>query len=116
MLEPDGPASYKFEFATTRGAISGSVPLGLGGPPDNHSEADEGRPMSANGTLQTLMLTLSMSALGGKADIVELRSGSASDPKRTFSRPPITLRNRDARRGWLLEDTDEPPYPSARCR
>jgi hypothetical protein len=39
---------------------------------------------SANGTLQTLMPTLSMSALRGEADIPDLRSNVCFDPKRTL--------------------------------
>ena len=41
VLEPDGPGSYKFKFATGRGEISGHVRVGLEGPPDNRSEADQ---------------------------------------------------------------------------
>lgn len=41
VLEPDGPGSYKFKFATERGEISGRVRVGLEGPPDNRSEADQ---------------------------------------------------------------------------
>jgi hypothetical protein len=40
-LEPDGPGSYKFGFATGRGEISGRVRVGQEGPPDNRSEADQ---------------------------------------------------------------------------
>lgn len=40
-LEPDGPGSYKFKFATGRGEISGRVRVGQEGPPDNRSEADQ---------------------------------------------------------------------------
>jgi len=41
VLEPDGPGYYKFKFATERGEISGRVRVGLEGPPDNRSEADQ---------------------------------------------------------------------------
>ena len=41
ILEPDGPGSYRFRFATGRGEISGRVRVGLEGPPDNRSEADQ---------------------------------------------------------------------------
>jgi hypothetical protein len=41
VLEPDGPGSYKFKFTTERGEISGRVGVGLEGPPDNRSEADQ---------------------------------------------------------------------------
>jgi hypothetical protein len=41
VLESDGPGSYKFKFATGRGEISGRVRVGLEGPPDNRSEADQ---------------------------------------------------------------------------
>jgi hypothetical protein len=40
-LEPDGPGSYRFSFATDRGEISGRVRVGQEGPPDNRSEADQ---------------------------------------------------------------------------
>ena len=40
-LEPDGPGSYKFKFATGRGEISERVRVGQEGPPDNRSEADQ---------------------------------------------------------------------------
>jgi hypothetical protein len=40
-LEPDGPGSYRFTFATGRGEISGRVRVGQEGPPDNRSEADQ---------------------------------------------------------------------------
>ena len=41
ILEPDGPGSYRFKFATAGGDISGRVRVGLEGPPDNRSEADQ---------------------------------------------------------------------------
>jgi len=41
VLEPDGPGSYKFKFATERGEISGRVRVALEGPPDNRSDADQ---------------------------------------------------------------------------
>jgi hypothetical protein len=41
VLEPDGPGSYKFRFATARGEISGRVRVGLEGPPDNRTESDQ---------------------------------------------------------------------------
>jgi hypothetical protein len=40
-LEPDGPGSYKFSFATGRGEISGRVRVGQEGPPDKPSESDQ---------------------------------------------------------------------------
>ena len=41
VLEADGSSSYKLKFATGHGEISGRVRVGLEGPPDNRSEADE---------------------------------------------------------------------------
>jgi hypothetical protein len=41
VLEPDGPGSYKFKFVTERGEISGRVRVGLEGPPDHRSDADQ---------------------------------------------------------------------------
>ena len=41
VLEPDGPGSYKFRFATERREISGRVRVGLEGPPDNRTESDQ---------------------------------------------------------------------------
>jgi hypothetical protein len=41
VLQPDGPGSYRFTFATERGEISGRVRVGLEGPPDNRSAADQ---------------------------------------------------------------------------
>jgi hypothetical protein len=41
VLEPDGPGSYKLKFATGRGEVSGRVRVGVEGPPDNRSEADQ---------------------------------------------------------------------------
>jgi hypothetical protein len=41
VLEPDGPGSYRFKFATERGEISGQVRVALEGPPDNRSDADQ---------------------------------------------------------------------------
>jgi hypothetical protein len=41
VLEPDGPVSYRFKFATERGEISGRVRVALEGPPDKPSEADQ---------------------------------------------------------------------------
>ena len=43
-------------------------------------------PVSACGTKQTFMPTMSMSASGGKADIPTHSHMSANDPKRTCSR------------------------------
>jgi hypothetical protein len=40
-LEPDGPGSYTFKFATERGEISGRVRVALEGPPDNRSPGDQ---------------------------------------------------------------------------
>jgi hypothetical protein len=40
-LEPDGPGSYKFKFATGRGELSVRVTVVLEGTPDNRSEADQ---------------------------------------------------------------------------
>jgi hypothetical protein len=40
-LKPDGPGSYRFEFATARGEISGRVQVGREGPPDMRTEADQ---------------------------------------------------------------------------
>jgi hypothetical protein len=41
VLEPDGSGSYKFNFTTERGEISGRVRVGLEGPPDNRSDSDQ---------------------------------------------------------------------------
>jgi hypothetical protein len=41
VLEPDGAGFYRFKFATERGEISGRVRVGLEGPPDNRSKADQ---------------------------------------------------------------------------
>jgi len=41
VLESDGPGSYKFKFVTERGEMSGRVRVGLEGPPDNRSGADQ---------------------------------------------------------------------------
>jgi len=41
LLEQDGPGSYRFNFATERGEISGRVRVGREGPPDNRSDADQ---------------------------------------------------------------------------
>lgn len=41
VLQPDGPGFYTFKFATERGEISGRVRVGLEGPPDKRSEADQ---------------------------------------------------------------------------
>jgi hypothetical protein len=42
--------------------------------------------MSANGTKQTSISTLNMSAFGGKADISDRLAMSVHDPKRTLKR------------------------------
>ncbi len=39
-LVEDGPGSYRFTFATTRGEVSGRVTVGIEGPPDKRSDAD----------------------------------------------------------------------------
>ena len=39
-LVEDGPGSYKFRFASTRGEMSGRVTVGIEGPPDKRSRAD----------------------------------------------------------------------------
>jgi hypothetical protein len=39
-LVEDGPGSYRFTFATTRGEMSGRVTVGIEGPPDKRSGAD----------------------------------------------------------------------------
>ncbi len=39
-LVEDGPGSYRFTFASTRGEMSGRVTVGIEGPPDRRSEAD----------------------------------------------------------------------------
>jgi hypothetical protein len=41
ILEPDGPGSFKCKFTTPRGEISGHVRVGVEGPPDNRTEADQ---------------------------------------------------------------------------
>jgi hypothetical protein len=40
-LVEDGPGSYRFTFATTRGEISGRVTMGIEGPPDKRSLDDK---------------------------------------------------------------------------
>jgi hypothetical protein len=39
-LVEDGPGSYRFTFASNRGALSGRVTVGIEGPPDRRSNAD----------------------------------------------------------------------------
>jgi hypothetical protein len=39
-LVEDGPGSYRFTFASTRGALSGRVTVGIEGPPDRRSSDD----------------------------------------------------------------------------
>lgn len=39
MVE-DGPGSYRFTFASTRGELSGRVTVGIEGPPDRRSNED----------------------------------------------------------------------------
>lgn len=41
VLERDGPGSFRFKFQTARGEITGRVRVGLEGPPDNRSGADQ---------------------------------------------------------------------------
>jgi hypothetical protein len=41
VLEPDGRGSYKFTFSSQRGEVSGRVSVGMEGPPDRRSEADQ---------------------------------------------------------------------------
>jgi hypothetical protein len=41
VLDPDGPGSYRFTFASQRGEVSGRVSVGVEGPPDRRSEADQ---------------------------------------------------------------------------
>jgi hypothetical protein len=40
-LAEDGPGSYKFSFATTRGELYGRVTVGIEGPPDRLSDYDK---------------------------------------------------------------------------
>ena len=40
VLVEDGPGSYRFTFATTRGEMSGRVTVGIEGPPDKRSHVD----------------------------------------------------------------------------
>ncbi len=40
VLVDDGPGSYKFTFASTRGELSGRVTVGTEGPPDRRSDND----------------------------------------------------------------------------
>ena len=40
-LVEDGPGSYRFTFATTRGELSGRVTVGIEGPPDRRSDYDK---------------------------------------------------------------------------
>ena len=44
VLDPDGPGSYRFTFASPRGEVSGRVTVGAEGPPDRRSEADKNKP------------------------------------------------------------------------
>jgi hypothetical protein len=37
----DGPGSYRFNFASKRGELSGRVNVGIEGPPDNRSIDDK---------------------------------------------------------------------------
>jgi hypothetical protein len=39
-LIDDGPGSYRFTFASTRGELSGRVTVGTEGPPDKRSDDD----------------------------------------------------------------------------
>jgi hypothetical protein len=39
-LVEDGPGSYRFTFASTRGELSGRVTVGIEGPPDRRSYED----------------------------------------------------------------------------
>ncbi len=39
-LVEDGPGSYRFTFASSRGELSGRVTVGVEGPPDRRSNAD----------------------------------------------------------------------------
>jgi len=39
-LVEDGPGSYRFTFASTRGELSGRVTVGIEGPPDKRSNED----------------------------------------------------------------------------
>jgi hypothetical protein len=39
-LVEDGPGSYRFTFASTRGELSGRVRVGIEGPPDRRSYED----------------------------------------------------------------------------
>ena len=41
FLEPDVPGSYSFTFSSERGEVSGRVRVGIEGPPDRRSEADQ---------------------------------------------------------------------------
>jgi len=39
-LTEDGPGSYRFTFASSRGELSGRVTVGIEGPPDRRSLRD----------------------------------------------------------------------------
>jgi hypothetical protein len=39
-LVEDGPGSYRFTFASSRGELSGRVNVGIEGPPDKRSPED----------------------------------------------------------------------------
>jgi hypothetical protein len=41
VLEPDDRGSYKFTFSSERGEVSGRVIVGVEGPPDRRSDADQ---------------------------------------------------------------------------
>ena len=41
VLDSDGPGSYRFTFASQRGEVSGRVTVGIEGPSDRRSEADQ---------------------------------------------------------------------------
>ena len=40
-LVEDGPGSYRFTFASTRGELSGRVTVGIEGPPDRRTYGDK---------------------------------------------------------------------------
>jgi len=57
-LVEDGPGSYRFTFASTRGELSGRVTVGIEGPPDRRSYED--REQAAKNQILALSRELAM--------------------------------------------------------
>lgn len=94
VLEPDGPGSYKFKFATGRGEISGRVRVGQEGPPDNRSEADQEQAALNQGTLKRVRPGLRRLAdTEGEMDEIEVtRNGRTDQFSITLVRGADTIR------------------------